>query len=299
VSGPERGPGVLRSPPFPASSGGSTGSYGRAVDAPEVPVDPALAVQTYLEGLKHPIPCSVAAPSVEPLVDRLPGAIALRQVAPRGARAQEPEYGVEHCSQVASGPPTRRGRWEQIFQRCPLLIRQFVSSHAPSSERGLDLSPTLVPKSKGALQRFFRQSLDGTQCLCAAHVHEWFDDAVGLTGDWREAGPVYVIPQRALCGVSNCNLLAAGRCISADRTVWDVTRAIPTCAVTGEAAGTASALAIQQSASDVRRLSVRVLQRQLQSRGVLLDPSLVKPSSGQDDTGEDVAPNETDGGDVL
>jgi len=41
-----------------------------------------------------------------------------------------------------------------------LLIRQFVSSHAPSSERGLDLSPTLVPKSKGALQRFFRQSLD-------------------------------------------------------------------------------------------------------------------------------------------
>lgn len=38
------------------------------------------------------------------------------------------------------------------------------------------------------------------------------------------------------------NLLAAGRDISTSDAMWDVTRVIPACAVTGEAAGTAAAL---------------------------------------------------------
>ena len=38
------------------------------------------------------------------------------------------------------------------------------------------------------------------------------------------------------------NLYAAGRCIAAEEDMWDVTRVIPCCAVTGEAAGIAAAL---------------------------------------------------------
>jgi 2-polyprenyl-6-methoxyphenol hydroxylase-like FAD-dependent oxidoreductase len=108
--------------------------------------------------------------------------------------------------------------------------------------------------------------------LAERHVHQWFEDTIGLTGDWRRGGPVYAIPLRALHGERSRNLLAAGRCISADTTAWDVTRAIPTCAVTGEAAGAAAALAVQHSEGDVHALPTGSLQKHLRSQGVLLEP---------------------------
>lgn len=120
--------------------------------------------------------------------------------------------------------------------------------------------------------------LVGRRTLGEKHMHHWFDDAVGLMGDWRKAGPVYSLPLGALLAVRTSNLLAAGRCISADTTIWDVTRAIPGCAVSGEAAGTAAAMAVRHAGSDLNALPIRGLQQQLQSQGVLLDPELTKPA---------------------
>ncbi len=68
------------------------------------------------------------------------------------------------------------------------------------------------------------------------------NDSIGLVSDWRVSGPVYEIPFTTLCGLHNKNLLVAGRCISVGEDLWDVTRSIPACAVTGEAAGIAAAL---------------------------------------------------------
>ncbi len=118
--------------------------------------------------------------------------------------------------------------------------------------------------------------LVGAATLTVADVHRWHEDAVGLTGDWRQAGPVYAIPWGALRGVRNRNLLAAGRCISADASVWDVTRVIPPCAVTGEAAGTGAALAARDTAGDLTRLPVATLQRRLVEQGGLLERALVE-----------------------
>ncbi|MDD3925306.1 MAG: FAD-dependent oxidoreductase [bacterium] len=119
--------------------------------------------------------------------------------------------------------------------------------------------------------------LAGEYTLGEKHMHQWFDDAIGLTGDWRKPGPVYAIPMRSLRGVANTNLLTAGRCISADTSVWDVTRAIPPCVVSGEAAGTAAALAVRNSDADMHALDIDILQQQLKNQGVLLDPALVRP----------------------
>ncbi len=119
--------------------------------------------------------------------------------------------------------------------------------------------------------------LVGSFSLGEQHVHEWFDDAVGITGDWRKPGPIYAIPFRALRGVATRNLLVAGRCISADRTAWDVMRVIPGCVLTGEAAGTAAAIAVRDFNGDVHSLPAGVLQHQLRVQGALLDPALVKP----------------------
>jgi len=137
-----------------------------------------------------------------------------------------------------------------------------------------DVQPIALPTVPGL--RMTRR-LVGPVSIGDRHVHQWFDDTVALTGDWRRAGPVHAVPLRALRAGRCRNLLAAGRCISADTTVWDVTRAIPTCAATGEAAGAAAALAVRDAAGDVGALVVEALQRHLRAGGALLGPDLVRP----------------------
>jgi len=80
------------------AAGRDPGRHLGAVHAREVPVDAALAVQADLQGFEHLVPGAIASPLAGPFVDRLPGAVALRQVAPGRTGAQEPEYGVEHFS---------------------------------------------------------------------------------------------------------------------------------------------------------------------------------------------------------
>jgi hypothetical protein len=122
--------------------------------------------------------------------------------------------------------------------------------------------------------------LVGGFTLAETHMHQWFEDAIGLTGDWRQSGPVYAIPLRCLRGVLIRNLLVAGRCISVDTTAWDALRAIPPCVVTGEAAGTAAALATRHTGGDIHALKYEMLRDQLRAQGVLLDPGLVAPYEG-------------------
>jgi hypothetical protein len=50
--------------------------------------------------------------------------------------------------------------------------------------------------------------------------------------------------------------------------MWDITRVIPTCAVTGEAAGTAAAMAVQSETKTFSDLEVKKLQNVLISKGI-------------------------------
>ena len=72
-----------------------------------------------------------------------------------------------------------------------------------------------------------------------------------------------IIPQKVE------NLLVAGRCISAEDEAMGQLRLIPVCSATGEAAGTAAALAIRNEISP-RKLEVSFLQKALQKQGVEL-----------------------------
>lgn len=96
-----------------------------------------------------------------------------------------------------------------------------------------------------------------------AGVH--MEDSIGMTGDWRKRGPAYEIPFGTLYGREVRNLLAAGRDISVTDAMWDITRVIPPCAVTGEAAGTAAALG-----KDFTKINVSELQDRLVSGNVKL-----------------------------
>jgi hypothetical protein len=148
-------------------------------------------------------------------------------------------------------------------------VAQFRSEHAETLCLPFQLS--LLPSFR------MTRRLVGRYSLCKADRHRWLGDAIGLTGDWRERGPVYAIPYDAIRGTRNTNLFVAGRCISADRTIWDATRAIPTCALTGEASGTAAAMCCR-SGVDSSSISVHGLQNRLRAKGCLIDPGLVHPA---------------------
>ncbi len=105
----------------------------------------------------------------------------------------------------------------------------------------------------------------GASTLTVRDDHREMPDSIGMTGDWCKRGPVYEIPFGCLYNPGIVNLLAAGRIISTDDTVWNVTRVIPPCAVTGEAAGTAAAIA-----SDVTKVDIDGLQAQLARHKVLI-----------------------------
>ncbi len=107
----------------------------------------------------------------------------------------------------------------------------------------------------------------GCYTMTKADNHKQFADSVGMFGNWRGSGvgEVYELPYNALYGKKIKNLAVAGRCISADDAMWDVTRVIPVCAVSGEAVGTAAALTQNFSDADVS-----LLQKTLIANGVKL-----------------------------
>ncbi|MFW6155345.1 MAG: FAD-dependent oxidoreductase [Planctomycetota bacterium] len=109
--------------------------------------------------------------------------------------------------------------------------------------------------------------------LTRADDHRPFDDGIGLIGDWREPGPIWSIPFRSLRAAAVPNLLAVGRCCSADQTVWDATRIIPGCVVTGQAAGTAAAIAVADTDGRFDRLDVAAVRERLARDGAMLEVS--------------------------
>lgn len=92
-----------------------------------------------------------------------------------------------------------------------------------------------------------------------------YEDSVGIYPNWKKSGPVYELPLSALYGREVKNLLTAGRCISVSNAMWDITRVIPVCAVSGEAAGVAAALSSELESADIKKI-----QACLKHRGVLL-----------------------------
>ena len=105
----------------------------------------------------------------------------------------------------------------------------------------------------------------GKYTLHDAEAHKRFNGSIGMTGDWRKRGPLYEMPFETLYGDDVENLITAGRCISVTDDMWDVTRVIPPCAVTGQAAGVAAAMT-----DNFAELDVKKLQNHLEDAGVVL-----------------------------
>lgn len=127
--------------------------------------------------------------------------------------------------------------------------------------------PLLIPAYDG--MRMTRR-LDGAYVLDEKEVFTDFHDSIGLTGDWRKAGPVFAVPWRTIAGTVNSNIAAAGRCISVTTDMWDITRVIPTAAMTGQAAGTGAAMCAKTGVA-MSELPIKRLQDTLRANGMIIE----------------------------
>ncbi len=112
--------------------------------------------------------------------------------------------------------------------------------------------------------------LDGMKKLTYDEIQNGakFKDVVACSGAYA-LSPEFQIPYGTLVPSKVENLLAAGRCISAEFKVADITRLIPVCWATGQAAGIAAALCIQDQCKP-RNVNVAKLQNLLKQQGAYL-----------------------------
>lgn len=145
--------------------------------------------------------------------------------------------------------------------------QMMIESHGCSLEAFLKKGEESETHSLSALpaipQLRMTRRLCGKYTLDDVEMHKQFGDSIGMIGDWRKRGPIYEIPFRTLYTDEIRNLAVAGRCISNTDAMWDITRVIPACAITGQAAGTALALN-----TDLASLDISLLQRILRCAGV-------------------------------
>lgn len=130
----------------------------------------------------------------------------------------------------------------------------------PKNDRELTSIPTM-PQYRKIRCLVGEATFEGEQGKCP--------DSIGSFGDFRNRGPVFHMPYRCLYNRQVSNLITAGRVVSANGEGWEIARVIPVCALTGEAAGTASAMCVQ-TGDTFATLNVAKLQKTLKAQGVLL-----------------------------
>jgi len=96
-----------------------------------------------------------------------------------------------------------------------------------------------------------------------------YPDVIGVGGMCYGLKDGWQIPYRALVPQKVENILAAGRCICAERKMFDPMRLIAPCFVTGHAAGAAAALTVKDRCP-VRDVNVAKLQKLLREQGAYL-----------------------------
>lgn len=84
------------------------------------------------------------------------------------------------------------------------------------------------------------------------------------------AGGAMKIPYRSLVPKNTLNIITAGRCIAADGQTMGPARIMSTCMATGEAAGTAAAMTLEEGCS-FKELNIQRLRKRLKENHAIVD----------------------------
>lgn len=237
----------------------------------------AFAVKTVLDGTGEADVCHMCGEPTETYTQNVRAAWFYAVDADRKVSlgtAVDPYWDVDQHPDVMRFDGTDwRSVSRQIIESRKMIIDSLATRNAKRAEAGESpLHAFYAPYFHGF--RTTRHLVAG-YVMSASDLHVWHDDAVGLFSDWRKAGPVYAMPYRALLAGQTPNLMAIGRCFSATGDTWDITRVIPVCAVSGEAAGVSAALAVEAGCG-MGELPVGRVQTRLREQGVVLDPERVR-----------------------
>ena len=140
-----------------------------------------------------------------------------------------------------------------------------IIKHRKNDESYVPVTISTIPQLR------MTRKIVGDYILDEPEQHKYFDSSIGMISSWRKCGPIYEIPFETLYSSKCKNLFAAGRCISVTDSMWDISRVIPSCAVTGEAAGIAAAMSIEDNT-----FGIYELQRKLKANHVVIHENDLK-----------------------
>ena len=139
----------------------------------------------------------------------------------------------------------RRGRSVTEFIRASWqTARNYYDESYRQGNSRYDHYPLHLP-AMAQLRKIAR--IDGLETLDDNSQWQVSENSIGLYADWRRPGKVYETPYGTLLPADIRGVFACGRCMSAANDAWESFRVIPAAAMTGEAAGTAAALAVEKN----------------------------------------------------
>jgi len=160
--------------------------------------------------------------------------------------------------------------WLEVDGRKRMLItHEFLKRKMPGFEN------SFIFDTASQLGVRCSRRLIGEHVVTTAELHSGivFPDTVVMGPDFRynvsPDHPHWHVPYRSLVTLDLKNVLAAGRCISADPVANDLLAPIQYCFATGQAAGTAAAIAVKDDTS-VAQVDIRKLQKRLVNQNVPL-----------------------------
>lgn len=130
--------------------------------------------------------------------------------------------------------------------------------------------------------------IDGDSVFSMEDAYKHCETSIGAICDFDRKDYLYEIPYGTLVKTGFDNLITAGRCAGAKNDYsWDILRVIPPAIITGQAAGTAAAMAID-SGKPIYGVDVKGLQEKLEAQNVMIhfDDALIPKD--QEDAGETV-----------
>ena len=170
---------------------------------------------------------------------------------------------------------------EVLARKRVLQFFNFIKEYLPGFEKAelASIAPTMGFRDSRRIKGVYRltaEDIDAERFFeDTIAIYPRFYDMLSPTGTWDDLVYIvdldkeYGIPYRCLLPVNVEQILVAGRCISTDHMAESSIRAISACMATGQAAGTAAAIAVRDN-TNVRDIDVRKVQQALKEAGVRL-----------------------------
>jgi ribulose 1,5-bisphosphate synthetase/thiazole synthase len=201
-------------------------------------------------------------------LDRVDRVKAAQATKPRRLGGHTPVPGVNWVNMTG---PEVDGIDVEVLTRMEMNHRKFIWKNMQSTRSTPGYEKVYLMETAPQLGVRITRVLEGenTVTLDDLKAGTKYPDVIGVGGSSGGDHQEWQIPYGSLVPKEIDNVLAAGRCISAEMRMADLVRLIPNCFVTGHAAGVAGAVAVKDGCP-VRDVEVAKVQRILKEQEAYL-----------------------------